>query len=629
MHPRVLALAVIAVLVGGCAAGAPSGAPTARSSAGPASVAPSAPGPTHAAEPPPAALPTKAPPPVNLATVPARIHVEGSASTSQWIGPSGGTLSATAADGTTYRLDVPAGAVSEPTPIAMTPIDAVDDLGLSGGMAGSVYLQPVGTRFAVPAQLHIASPRTGPAGTRMIGFDVADDGTTIDLVPATDAEGQVTALISHFSSPGVGWGTSDDLMRIARIANPQTADLRVGAYVTSVLANDVPWGVLAVAEDYTDITLLWSALVKDELTDARSDRDLVGALADWHQLVFLINLLARKGDAAAAIADGPRPDAAPFANGIILTIRGIEAQAADLITARLTDAIVGNRDLCRQSHDLGALSNLSFWRKIGEDQVPARADWAGISGGCATIAISTFNPAANLRAGAIDSLELSLVLQFADGTQVPADFQAALRGTGFTFVSTGSSTATAGDVNSAVLTIDVQGTTDQGYQIEAHACWSLAGLVRDLCQVVVRGFGSNATPPASSGGPVDFAKPCMVYAYQGTFTNFTIPSHAQMPGGAQILTPCRGNPAILSGLQMGGMDITQERIAFQIHGDASGFTATELSCPGSGLPNAGCTGNTTIQGGGGSTLSFTLSGTKSGEQYYAFVGQLSGTFPAN
>jgi hypothetical protein len=66
------------------------------------------------------------------------------------VGPGGGTL--TSADGT-VTLEVPAGALAEPTMLSMQPISNTAPLGVRGA---AVRLSPSGQRFSVPATLKVA-----------------------------------------------------------------------------------------------------------------------------------------------------------------------------------------------------------------------------------------------------------------------------------------------------------------------------------------------------------------------------------------------------------------------------------------------------------------------------------------
>lgn len=70
----------------------------------------------------------------------------------------GGTLSATAIDGTRYTLEVPAHARREPAEIAITPIASFENFPVAAGASAAVLFEPNGLAFTVPAELTIAAP---------------------------------------------------------------------------------------------------------------------------------------------------------------------------------------------------------------------------------------------------------------------------------------------------------------------------------------------------------------------------------------------------------------------------------------------------------------------------------------
>jgi hypothetical protein len=484
---RLLVL-VASVGLAGCGSGAPGAAATAAT--GTRSAASSAPQ--------PASLPTPSPAPIDLSAVPKRVHVDGSKGASAWIGPAGGTLAATAADGTSYRLMIPPLAVRDPTAITMSPIASVDDLGLSGGLAGAVALAPTGLRLDAPATLTIISSKTGPAGQRLVGFDVADDGTT-QLVPTTTGATQLSVLVFHFSSPGAGWGTSEDLQRFGpSTSNPITADIRITHGISALLAEDTPWGPAAMTDAYAFIQLVWGGVIKDELTTVSSDRDLLFDLADWRQFVFLLNLYAHRGDAAAALADGlaapgPFPD---LTNPSIFFAAGQQ-----LVNERISDAIHGDETLCEQSHDLGALANIWFWAAIGDQFAPmSGTSWLESARTCADLAIPVANLPTGMGAGQTGTVFLQFAMQFADGTKTNVDVQTALQASGVTLGNSGATTATAGVAAGTTLTEPVLAQSAPPYGLDVHACWSLDGLVRALCHDFHEPFG-GPTPPSITPGP--------------------------------------------------------------------------------------------------------------------------------
>lgn len=445
----------------------------------------------------PGALPTLAPPPIEVTGVPANVHAETAKAAATWIGPAGGTLATTAADGTAYVLDIPEYAVREATAITMTPITSVDELGLSGGLAGAVFLQPAGLALAVPATLTITTATAAPAGTRLVGFDVPDGGGPIDLVPATSS-GTVTVAVFHFSAPGAGFGTTQDLAQLGAGAN----STRMAGLLTRLLADPVPWDNNTLVANGLLIDVMWAGVplasppqggLRDAILNVAGDVELLRAIKDWRTFIFLMNLWAHKGDVSLAMAEG-----ITYVGGARQshTVAYVDGQL--LVGDKVFAAIEGNKALCESSHDLRALANVWFWAGLGERYAPGARDWESAAHGCAILTAGVANLPTNLQAGGADSLGMTFVLKFSDGTQVPADVEVTLAGVGFTFASSGSNSLTAGVAGTSTLTAGVVATQGPPYSLSFTACWVLDGLKRNLCNTESRPFGSGAT-----GAPSD------------------------------------------------------------------------------------------------------------------------------
>jgi hypothetical protein len=125
------------------------------------------------------------------------------------IGPEGGKLTATAADGSKITLTIPPDALAKSLTISMTPVRAVDGLPLSGGLLAAVQLAPEGLRMRKLVTLSIESTRSFSAD-ELTGFAWLEDGKDFHLYP-TNAAGSATAMkLMHFSGAGIGRGTAAD-----------------------------------------------------------------------------------------------------------------------------------------------------------------------------------------------------------------------------------------------------------------------------------------------------------------------------------------------------------------------------------------------------------------------------------
>lgn len=135
---------------------------------------------------------------------PSPLHVretlEGARSTDAALGPAGGSLAATAADGTRFVLRVPARALSETRRITMTPLAAIT--GLPGGSrpAGAVRFEPAGLELARAAVLTVSPAAALPVG-RQLAFATAA-GRDFHAYPML-RDRAVRLPITHFSTFGV------------------------------------------------------------------------------------------------------------------------------------------------------------------------------------------------------------------------------------------------------------------------------------------------------------------------------------------------------------------------------------------------------------------------------------------
>src|SRR5262245_7018422 len=122
--------------------------------------------------------------------VPVRFVDDAARATHAAIGPEGGTLSATAADGTRFELTVPADALDFTETITMTPVLRAESLPLSGGLVGAVDLEPAGLTFYQPATLKITPAALAP-GFKTIGFAYNGTGEQFHLRPLAPGAGNV------------------------------------------------------------------------------------------------------------------------------------------------------------------------------------------------------------------------------------------------------------------------------------------------------------------------------------------------------------------------------------------------------------------------------------------------------
>jgi hypothetical protein len=123
------------------------------------------------------------------------------------MGREGGSVAATGADGTTYTLTLPAGALLDPTTITLTPLSAIGGMPMRARLARAVQIGPSGRRLLKAATLSIAAPRL-PARTQLTAFGFKPDGREFHLVPPTLGAGQVTLPVFELKGLGIATTTA-------------------------------------------------------------------------------------------------------------------------------------------------------------------------------------------------------------------------------------------------------------------------------------------------------------------------------------------------------------------------------------------------------------------------------------
>ena len=123
------------------------------------------------------------------------------------VGPGGGELTATGADGTRYALRVPAGALAQEEAITVTPVKRFSGLPFSGKALGA-ELAPDGLQFLAPATLTITS--SGPLPKGIVGFGYANSSRVLDVQPPSGSGRSRTLRIEHFSTGAVAGSNPAD-----------------------------------------------------------------------------------------------------------------------------------------------------------------------------------------------------------------------------------------------------------------------------------------------------------------------------------------------------------------------------------------------------------------------------------
>jgi hypothetical protein len=142
------------------------------------------------------------------------VHDASSAVTTT-IDESGGTITATGADGSTYTLEIPDGALLEQQDVTLTPVQSIAGLPFSGGLAAAVHIEPEALALAAAATLTIVPAAPVPLD-QTIPFSYQGDGAELFLQPPVPIAGAVRIPVFHFSGYGIARGSQADIDAQAR-----------------------------------------------------------------------------------------------------------------------------------------------------------------------------------------------------------------------------------------------------------------------------------------------------------------------------------------------------------------------------------------------------------------------------
>jgi hypothetical protein len=215
-----------------------------------------------------------------------------SAAASAEIGTAGGVIRARAANGTTYELEVPPGALASPETLTLTPVATLR--GMPGGKnALAVQFAPDGLAFARPAKLRIDPPRR--PGKRATGLAYSGSGADLTLAPASHQGGSLTVDVSHFSGAGATTISEPDFERlVAQLAAAPITLEAAGHFFRDYRAVPEEWcdPFHATCHAFLDeIVTFLTHFDTDDCMDAAG-----GSFIDLHVNVLRV-LLSIEGDA--------------------------------------------------------------------------------------------------------------------------------------------------------------------------------------------------------------------------------------------------------------------------------------------------------------------------------------------
>ncbi|MGI9430764.1 MAG: hypothetical protein ACR2PQ_01030, partial [Myxococcota bacterium] len=340
-------------------------------------------------------------------------ELEPGAALGRVIGPGGGDATTWGADGTVYRLRVPAGALAEPTGITLTPVVALEGMPLEGGHVAALDLQPAGLVFATPATLTITPPAPLPEET-LTGFGWTGSenrfGIAAGWVSPDGASFHVQ--VPHFSGYGMGIAGPSQLDALAaELLAQQTADLSFALPLEACLGGQVSCTV-----DQIELLIMgwFDTVVAPRITAAEGTTDPVAAiraheaLLAWRAAVAPHVPLENLAIAFPAFAIG----VSTFIGQNLLNLLGVfEAYTPPACSGAVTDW----RDWVRVPQELRSRAEYLY-----EDDQLADFDDSLVLGGCAQLAIVDTSFPSTLADGQTElDLSLRTVVRVAGEPDVP------------------------------------------------------------------------------------------------------------------------------------------------------------------------------------------------------------------
>jgi hypothetical protein len=124
----------------------------------------------------------------------------------------GGRITATAPDGTRFTLTIPRGALPRATEITLTPVAAIKNLPLGGGLVAAVHISPEDMLFSQAPTLVVAPPKPIPPGeqTQFASFAYRGNGREFHLYPMETDPSRIAFRLLHLGGFGVGRGTEQE-----------------------------------------------------------------------------------------------------------------------------------------------------------------------------------------------------------------------------------------------------------------------------------------------------------------------------------------------------------------------------------------------------------------------------------
>lgn len=409
------------------------------------------------------------------------LTLETSRAASDTVGFAGGVLVATSNEGVTYTLSIPAGALSAPTSITLTPIGDQKNLPVSGAFAGGADFKPAGLHFAVPVRLTASPLPAAPAGMQLIALSFEANGDSLGLASLEQGANSVASVLTHFSGTSFAFGTTADLASLARLTSTGSANQ---SFLNQLAALGVPTAPGNPAA-LPIITSWFNTVVLPELHGAGTDAELLLAIGDygiWHE-------------AAGYYLTGATP-LPPLFPAPDLPVAGLsleEGQAAHAIAPPLRNAIAGNNSACITQHNLQSLFNVLYWQQMAAffgvatsaEQLDTATVFASL---CASVASTSDSLSDPLQAGFPHTLVVGFGMEIGSvPVASPSTFSVTVTANGATVQNPTGFTNAAGFWGGSVVTTQGNGPVS----ITATACLLYPGTTQSVgvcgTRTIIRG----------------------------------------------------------------------------------------------------------------------------------------------
>lgn len=231
------------------------------------------------------------------------LDLEAENSAVRTVGEAGGTITATAGDGTRFRLRIPEGALLSSTTITMTPVRTVKGLPLRGTSGyATVQLEPEGLQLMKPAVLSIRSKRTIPA-PQQVAFAYFNRGDDAHLYPLGSDPSKVELQLLHFSGYGFGEAPADDPGRRA-LQRAASAEARLASQIAEAISRERQRDSDQVSDEFLSaqesfFVTYYDRVVAPLLKDAETNDKMVTCATQkylsWLRQAMLMGVIDDKG----------------------------------------------------------------------------------------------------------------------------------------------------------------------------------------------------------------------------------------------------------------------------------------------------------------------------------------------